>query len=268
MAQLFKPAKSCKRVCFQEGAGVYLHDSQNAPENNKKPAGRGIGRHALRASLCSLFADIHPDFTAVAKDDCELRAGVNNHAPSAQKKIFAPIINLFALRGTGLLRRVMGVEVMRLDEFAPKTIQEVVLTYSDMLIRIAYQHTGSLSDAEDIAQEAFVRLLRMPLFSQEEHQKAWLIRVTVNLCKDLKKSFWHRKTVPLSETMRTEEPADLSLFDELRRLPGQYRDTLYLYYYEGYSVPQIAKLLDTPENTVSSWLTRGRKKLKTLLEEV
>jgi len=144
-------------------------------------------------------------------------------------------------------------------------IQEAVNAYSDMLIRIAYQRTGSMADAEDIVQETFIRFLKAPPFSDEEHKKAWFIRVAINLCNDFNKSFWRKNILPLSETIPAEEPADNGLFDQLRRLPGRYRDTLYLYYYEGYNIPEIARLLDAKENSVSSWLNRGRKKLKMLV---
>jgi len=166
------------------------------------------------------------------------------------------------------MRRFMIEEVMRMEEsYNNMLIQEVVNSYSDMLIRIAYQHTGSMSDAEDIVQEAFIKFLKAPPFTDGEHRKAWFIRITINLCKDLNKSFWRRKILPLSETIQVREPDENGLLEELRNLPGHYRDTLYLYYFEEYSVPEIAELLNKKENTVSSWLTRGRKRMQMLLEE-
>lgn len=144
-------------------------------------------------------------------------------------------------------------------------IQRIVETYSDTVIRIAYQNTANRSDAEDIAQEVFIRFMREKAFNDEEHIKAWLIRVTINLCKDLKKSFWHRKTVPINETPHPFSDTHISVMEEIWKLPGNYRNTIYLYYYEGYTVPEIAEILRKKENTVSSWLTRARKKLKNII---
>jgi len=144
-------------------------------------------------------------------------------------------------------------------------IQSAVEAYLDMVFRIAYQNTANYSDAEDVTQEVFIKLMKERRFISEEHMKAWLIRVTINLCKDLKKSFWHRRTESLPNEWQPAEGPQASFMDELRRLPKNYRNVLYLYYFEGYTVPEIAKILGNKENTVSSWMTRARKKLKTLI---
>ncbi len=147
--------------------------------------------------------------------------------------------------------------------------------YGKMVLRIAYQNTGNMAEAEDITQEVFIKLMKETRdFTNEEHSKAWLIRVTINLCKDYFKSARFRKNVAFTEenlsgdylTMECVNPEDKQVFKELRKLPANYRNVLYLYYVEEYSVPEIAKLLQTKKNTVSSWLRRAKKKLKFKLE--
>jgi RNA polymerase sigma-70 factor (ECF subfamily) len=146
-------------------------------------------------------------------------------------------------------------------------VRDMVMKYADMVTRIAFQNTGNQADAEDAAQEVFLKLMRQPVFADETHAKAWLIRVTVNQCRDLKKSFWHRRTEPLSGTLSVPEDEPRDVLAEVRKLPANYRDAIYLYYYEGYTVPEIAELLGRKENTVGSWLTRARKRLKDILTE-
>lgn len=147
-------------------------------------------------------------------------------------------------------------------------IAEVVRRYLDMVIRIAYQYTQNKPDAEDIAQDTFIKLLDQDLTQDDSHLKAWLIRVTINSCKDLKKSAWRRKTQPIdSAAENIEAPEYIGVMEELWLLPAKYRNVIYLYYYEQYSVPEIAKILGRSPNTVSSWLTRGRQKLKLIIEE-
>ncbi len=150
----------------------------------------------------------------------------------------------------------------------PAHIPRIVETYSDMMIRLAYQRLGSMSDAEDAVQDVFIRLLRQPSFTDETHMKAWLIRVTINRCKDIGKSGWFQRTTALSEEdIPALEAPDRALLGELTSLPDKDRTVLYLYYYEGYSVSEVAKILGANENTVSSRLTRARKKFKDVLLE-
>jgi len=144
-------------------------------------------------------------------------------------------------------------------------IPYVVETYSDMIVRIAYQSLQSQAEAEDVAQDVFMRLLQQRSFQNEAHMKAWLIRVTVNRCKDVIKSSWFRTAMPLSEETILFSEEQKGILAELWTLSKNDRTVLYLYYYEGYSVPEISKILKTKENTISSRLTRARKKLKEVL---
>lgn len=149
-----------------------------------------------------------------------------------------------------------------------KMINEAVDSYLDMLVRIAYQYTRNLSDAEDIAQDSFLKLMEEKKVMSGGYLKAWLIRVTINSCKDLKKSAWHRRTQPIDlSIMQISAPEEKAVMEEIWELPDNYRNVIYLYYYEGYTVPEISMIMGKNTNTVSSWLTRGRKKLKFIIEE-
>ena len=157
-------------------------------------------------------------------------------------------------------------------ETAQDMVQRVVDAYSDMLLRIALHYTKNPSDAEDAVQTVFIKLMNAaPQFADEKHEKAWLIRVTINQCKDFLRSAWNRKTVGLAPellgTLPAAQPEDnTEVLDAVRALPEKYRATVFLYYYEGYSTVEIARLMDLPQNTVESRLFRARARLKTMLE--
>ena len=147
-------------------------------------------------------------------------------------------------------------------------IVRIVETYSDMLLRIALNRVKSIAAAEDIVQSVFERLMtRRPIFESREHEKAWLIRTAVNLClTDLRKQSRHGE-LPLDENIAgAYGDESFEVIDAVQTLPVQDRYAVYLYYYEGYGVKDIGQLLKEPEGTVSSRLSRARKKLKTLLE--
>ena len=138
-------------------------------------------------------------------------------------------------------------------------LRQAMETYGDMVYRLALAQTQSSHDADDVFQEVFLRYLRSaPAFREEEHRKAWLLRVTVNCCKKFHTSFWRRRTTALSESIpaRTEEEGELLTL--LESLPEKYRAVLHLYYYEGYATGEIAAILGRSPNTVRSQLARGR----------
>lgn len=146
--------------------------------------------------------------------------------------------------------------------------EAVVDTYSDMIFRIAYQNLFSVEDAQDVVQDVFLKLLKQKenCFHDEEHLKAWLIKVTINQCLDYKKSFFRKNTVALDNFEIPFEQEERQLLEELSRLPKEERNVLYLHYYEGYTIKEIAGILGKKQNTVNSKLTRGRSKLKQILE--
>jgi RNA polymerase sigma-70 factor (ECF subfamily) len=147
-------------------------------------------------------------------------------------------------------------------------IEHIVDQYSDMILRIALHKVKSRSEAEDITQNVFLRIVKeCPVFDDQIHEKAWIIRVTINLCNDYFKSSWFRKIVPLKECQAETFLEDqYDILSTVRKLPSKYQDVVYLYYYEEMSIPEISKLLSAKEGTVMSQLHRARAKLKVMLK--
>ena len=146
--------------------------------------------------------------------------------------------------------------------------ERFVASYADMILRISRVMLHNREDAEDICQEVFLKRLEKPGFDSDEHEKAWLIRVTMNACRDHLRRALLRKTLLLrmEREPRLPEPSEDNLGAMLRLLPEKERIVLYLRYCEEYSVKEIASLLGSRENTVSARLSRGRKRLKRLWE--
>ena len=154
---------------------------------------------------------------------------------------------------------------MRSEEEAARAIER----YGDMVRRLCLVHLKNPADTEDIFQNVFLKYVLSPVvFESPEHEKAWLIRVTLNACKDLVKSFFRSRTVPLEELL--DQPAPLSeehkeVLEAVLALPQKYRDAVYLHYYEGYTAAEIGKLLGKNTNTVYTLLTRAREQLRKTL---
>ena len=154
---------------------------------------------------------------------------------------------------------------MRSEEEAARAIER----YGDMVRRLCLVHLKNPADTEDIFQNVFLKYVLSPVvFESPEHEKAWLIRVTLNACKDLVKSFFRSRTVPLEELL--DQPAPLSeerreVLEAVLDLPQKYRDAVYLHYYEGYTAAEIGKLLGKNTNTVYTLLTRARGQLRKTL---
>lgn len=146
--------------------------------------------------------------------------------------------------------------------------EDVVRRYSGMVYRLAFARTGSRDDADEVFQEVFLRYFRKkPAFRDEEHRKAWMIRVTVNCCANLWNSPWKRRMEPLTEDMVRETPEDNGLWEQLQKLPDKYREVIHLFYYEQMSLEEISRVLHRKNSTVRTQLTRARTMLKILLEE-
>lgn len=142
--------------------------------------------------------------------------------------------------------------------------------YLDMVYRIALNYFRHPQDAEDIAQEMMLRLWREEgAFGSDAHLRYWLVRVTLNLCRDHARSAWHRRTIPLVSCPEPSfsTPERSALYQAVMGLPAKYRLPLYLYYYEGYSVTEVGELLRLNPSTVQTRLARARAKLKQELEE-
>lgn len=152
-----------------------------------------------------------------------------------------------------------------------KQIQELYDRYCNTVYRIALGYTHSVPDAEDITQEVFLKLMeKRPKFLPGK-ERAWLIRVTVNACKDLHKSAWKQncgllsdKNDPVTQCLSHEESV---LFCALGKLPHKYRIVVHLHYYEGYTFKEIASILRTSTSTISMRMHRSREILKQLIKE-
>lgn len=148
-----------------------------------------------------------------------------------------------------------------------ENINYIVNKYSDMIYRLAYQYTFDKSEAEDIMQDTFMAMLKKMPFRDEDHLKAWLIRVAINKSKDVLKSS-RRKVLSLDEriassaTYENGEP-----FEALEQLPAFDRTVIYLFYYEGYSTKEIADMTGKTRNAINIRLSRVRETLKSMLEE-
>ena len=127
-------------------------------------------------------------------------------------------------------------------------------------------HLKNYHDTEDIFQTVFLKYVLSPVvFENEEHEKAWLIRVTVNACKDLLKSFFRSRTVPLDDLLGQTEtlaPDNSDVLDAVLSLPAKYRDVVYLHYFEDYTAAEIGSILGKNTNTVYTLLTRAKHLLK------
>ena len=143
--------------------------------------------------------------------------------------------------------------------------------YIDTVYRVALNYIKSPSDADDITQNVFLKLLQEKKpFDSDEHVKRWLIRVTVNECKNLVRSRWRRAESfeEYAGTLVFDNQAQSDLFQMVMALPRKYRLPIYLHYYEEYSTQEIGQLLKLPKNTVCTQLKRGRELLKESLQEV
>ena len=145
-------------------------------------------------------------------------------------------------------------------------VNRAIERYADTVKRICMLHLKNHADTEDIFQNVFLKyVLRTEPFENGEHEKAWFIRVTINACRDLLRSVFRRRVTSLDEVLElpAEAPPDLGyVLEAVLSLPQKYRQVIYLHYYEGYSAPQIGKLLGKNVNTVYTLLNRSRAMLR------
>lgn len=145
-------------------------------------------------------------------------------------------------------------------------------TYADSVYRVAYSYTYIKADAEDVLQNVFLKLFQSRQnFNSEEHLKQWLIRVAVNECHNLHRSFWKRNVIHMEEIEKSARDFlaedEIDLHNALLQLPSEYRVIIHMYYYEGYKTKEISKILNVKEATVRTRLARGRDRLRELLKE-
>lgn len=150
-----------------------------------------------------------------------------------------------------------------------KDIEKIVRKYADLVYRVAFTILKNKSDTEDVFQEVFMKICTEDVkFINEEHQKAWIIRVTKNKCLDFLKRSCNKNKSELDENIQKEEPEDNSeVLHEVMKLPDKYRIIIYLFYYEGYKISEISSLLEINESTLKSRLVKAREILKENLKE-
>ena len=150
-------------------------------------------------------------------------------------------------------------------------VQDLMDMYKNNIYAVAFSICKNASDAEDVVQDTFLQYyMTHKHFDNEQHIRAWLLRVAINKAKNIQSSFWHRNGMPLDdyiETLSFETPETKELFEEVMKLPEKYRVAVHLFYYEDYSIKEIAKILRTTESNIKVRLSRGRAKLKDALKE-
>lgn len=162
----------------------------------------------------------------------------------------------------------MEKQSSRADEL--KTIKR----YSDMVYRMAFSLLKNKYDAEDIHQKVFLRYLRRkPEFEGPQHERAWFLRVTVNLCRNFWKTAWRQRVSSFGKedleweaAEETGEPED-EIISLVKKLPQKYRAVIHLFYYEELPTEEIARILNRKPSTIRTQLTRAREKLKELMAE-
>ena len=141
-------------------------------------------------------------------------------------------------------------------------------TYADAILRLSYAYLKNTQDAQDVCQTVFVRLLTEPReFESGEHERAYILRMAANACKDLLKSPWRRRTCDLEACAQVPAPetSDGLVLAAVNQLPAHYRSVIYLFYYEGYQASEIGEILGVPTATIHTRLARGRARLRELL---
>lgn len=153
---------------------------------------------------------------------------------------------------------------MNLNERAEYLAQ----TYADAILRLSYTYLKNTHDAQDICQTVFVKLLTEPReFGSTAHERAYILQMAANACKDLLKSPWRKRTCELEACAQVPAPesGDGAVLAAVNQLPAHYRAVIYLFYYEGYQAAEIGAILGVPTATIHTRLARGRAKLKDIL---
>lgn len=166
----------------------------------------------------------------------------------------------------------MQQPVERRDDMA--YFEELYDKYATDVLRVCYFYLGDRQKAEDVCQDVFVRLLTNAPVLQEGREKAWLLKVALNRCRDLWRGAWARRVVlgsPVFELIPApDEISELAdkqeMMEAINRLPATFKEVILLHYYQGYGITEIAEMLELPEGTISSRLSRGRKKLESILK--
>lgn len=152
--------------------------------------------------------------------------------------------------------------------------EEMYEKYATDVLRVSYFYLGDRQKAEDVCQDVFVRLITNAPVLQEGREKAWLLKVALNRCRDLWRGAWVKRVIlgsPAFELIPAPDEigklADQQeIMGAIHQLPASFREVILLHYYQGYGITEIAEMMDLPEGTISSRLSRGRKKLESILK--
>ncbi|MCL2634901.1 MAG: sigma-70 family RNA polymerase sigma factor [Oscillospiraceae bacterium] len=152
-------------------------------------------------------------------------------------------------------------------EIAEYSVTYLVQTYGDMMYKLAASQLNNQSDAFDTVQDVLLKIhVKQPVWNSPEHVKAWIIRAVINKCRDYNKSYWNKNTCDLNDVYGVSQDShDYELQEALSNLPQKYRITLYLHYYEGYKIKEIAKILKVGESGIKKRLVKGRELLRQYL---
>lgn len=144
-----------------------------------------------------------------------------------------------------------------------ESVRRALDRYSQSMIKIAFAYLKNIADAEEVAQEVFLTYLqKRPVFENGEHEKAWLIRTTINKSKNMLKTGWFRSRNPVPDDLSYLPKEENEVLQAVLSLDRKYRIPIHLHYYEGYSIQEIAVILQAKSATVGTWLARGRALLK------
>lgn len=155
------------------------------------------------------------------------------------------------------------------EEASLQNIEEIYSRHFDMVYRISFSYLKNPSDTEDAAADVFAKLMKKSVtFQNAEHEKAWLIRTTINTCKDYLNHWWrNRADIDEYENLQSDDPFHIDeTLKAVMELPTRYKDVIYLYYYEGYTSEEVAGILRKPHSTIRSHLREARNLLKGVLE--
>ena len=148
-----------------------------------------------------------------------------------------------------------------------QNIESLFRSYKDDVYRLALSYTKSIQEAEDVCQTVFLKLIEQKEIAPGK-ERAWLMQVTANTCRNLLRSAWWKRTVPMEETLPVVEPQYTETWEKVMALPPKYRVMIYLRYYDELSTTEMAQLLHISQTSVTTRLNRARQMLKAALEEV
>lgn len=158
---------------------------------------------------------------------------------------------------------------------AASLVESLYLRYADDVLRVSYFYLGDREKAEDVMQEVFLRVMDKQPVLREGSEKSWLLKVALNICRDQWRSAWAKRVILGSKKLEIIPAGDdldervekEALMQAIHSLPADVKEVFLLFYYQGYTIEEIAAILNVKAGTISSRLSRGRKKLKALLEE-